>query len=179
VAKSRVVHAFSAGGVVFRRLAAPPLLDAAEPISVAARARAPLPDPQLPAEMVLVGYPREGIWVLPKGTPSEGESPTQTALREVREETGIHSRIIGDLGSIEYWFARKGVRFHKEVAHFLMLAMGGDVSLHDHEYDEARWFPLADALRTLTHENEAQVVRRAEPLIASWLADPQQKVDAL
>ncbi len=120
-------------------------------------------------EIVLVGFLREGIWVLPKGTPNSGETPEQTALREVREETGIEVRIIGDLGNIEYWFARKGVRFHKEVRHFLMVANGGDVAQHDREYDEARWFPLAEALRTLTHENEAQVVRRAEPMIARWL----------
>lgn len=121
-------------------------------------------------EIALVGYPRERIWVLPKGTPAEGESSEQTALREVREETGLEVRLLGDLGSIEYWFARRGVRFHKEVVHYLMLATGGDVALHDHEYDEARWFTFAEALHQLTHANEAAVARRAEPLIRQWLA---------
>jgi ADP-ribose pyrophosphatase YjhB (NUDIX family) len=118
---------------------------------------------------VLVGYPREHIWVLPKGTPGAGETTEQTALREVREETGVEVQVLGDLGSIEFWFARKNVRFHKEVVHYLMLAVGGDVSLHDHEYDEARWFPYDVALRQLTHANEAAVLQRAEPLIRQWL----------
>jgi 8-oxo-dGTP pyrophosphatase MutT (NUDIX family) len=128
----------------------------------------------MPVEIALVGYPREHIWVLPKGTPSLGESPEQTAIREVREETGIEAYILNELGSIEYWFARRGVRFHKEVAHFLMVAMGGDVSLHDHEYDDARWFAFEEALHTLTHANEAALVRRAEPLIRQWLAQTPQ-----
>ncbi len=124
-------------------------------------------------EVALVGYPREQIWVLPKGTPSMGETPEQTAAREVQEETGLEVHLLGGLGSIEYWFARKSVRFHKEVALYLMLAVGGDVSRHDHEYDEARWFAYPEALQQLTHANEASVVRRAEPLIRQWLVERQ------
>jgi 8-oxo-dGTP pyrophosphatase MutT (NUDIX family) len=146
--RPRVVHAFSAGGVVYRPPSAAP--------ADAARAGAS------PAfEVVLVGHLPEEIWVLPKGTPQDGETPEQTALREVREETGIQPHIVGDLGSIQYWFTRRGVRYHKEVRHYLMEAVGGSVAEHDHEYAEARWFPIQEAITRLAHENEAGVVRRA------------------
>lgn len=177
--KPRIVRAFSAGGVVFRVIAdasstvtspelAPTAADSA-PLCVAADppTAAPLP---AGVEVVLVGFLRDDTWTLPKGTPAAGESVEQTALREVREETGIEATIIGDLGSIQYTFARRGVRFNKEVRHFLMRAVGGDVSLHDAEYDEARWFPFEDAVLRLTYVNEAQVVRRARPLVAEHLA---------
>ena len=170
MAKSRVVRAFSAGGIVYRPLAGAGEHPAsASHVAAGPSARLPAPLAEL-AEIVLVGRTREGTWTLPKGTPDEGETTQQTALREVREETGIEARIVGEIGSIHYWFARKGIRFNKEVLHYLMEATGGDVTLHDLEYDEARWFPLHEAAERLTYENEAAIVRRAEPMIRRRLA---------
>ncbi|HEX8733075.1 MAG TPA: NUDIX domain-containing protein [Ktedonobacterales bacterium] len=151
--KKSVTHAFSAGGVVFRAAG-----------SEAASGAAPL------VEVVLVGHVRENIWTLPKGTPNHHETREQTALREVREETGLETRIVGEVGAIEYTFTRRGVRYVKEVFHYLMLATGGSVEHHDHEYDEARWYPLAEAIRAMTYANEIDVVRRAEGLIVTYLA---------
>lgn len=151
--RPRIVHVFSAGGVVYRSSSpAPTDLASTDPASASQPAA---------WEVVLVGHPADDIWVLPKGTPLAGETPEQTALREVREETGIQPRIVGNLGSIQYWFTRGSVRYHKEVRHFLMEAVGGSVAEHDHEYDEARWFPIHEAIARLAHENEAEVVRRA------------------
>lgn len=155
--KKRVTHAFSAGGIVFR-VAAPIGSDAG---SGAAAAR---------IEIALVGHVHENIWTLPKGTPTPDETREQTALREVREETGLDTRIVGEAGAIEYTFTRRGVRYIKQVFHYIMLATGGSVAHHDHEYDEARWFPFAEALRALTYENEIEIVRRAEPMILRYLA---------
>ena len=44
-----------------------------------------------------------------------------------------------------------------------MEAVGGDVSLHDHEYDDVAWFPLPDALAHLTYANEVEILRLAAP----------------
>lgn len=120
-------------------------------------------------EIVLVGHVRENIWTLPKGTPAPNETREQTALREVREETGLDARIVGEAGVIEYTFTRRGARYIKQVFHYLMLATGGSVAHHDHEYDEARWFPFAEALRVMTYENEIEIVHRAEPMILRYL----------
>lgn len=158
--RPRIVHAFSAGGVAFRVVGAAPTPPSSS------TSGAPLDR----VEVVLVGFVRDSTWTLPKGTPAVGETVEETALREVREETGIEARIVDDLGSIQYSFARRGVRFNKEVRHFLMEAVGGDVTLHDAEYDEARWFAFADALTQLTYVNEVEVVRRAAPLIEKRLA---------
>ncbi len=159
--KKSVTRAFSAGGVVFR-VAAPPAT------------AIPATDGGAPSrptiEVALVGHVRENIWTLPKGTPALDETREQTALREVREETGLDVRIIGEVGLIEYSFSRRGMRYIKQVFHYLMLATGGSVDQHDHEYDEARWFTIPEALRTLAYENEVEMVRRAEPMIERYLA---------
>ncbi len=117
-------------------------------------------------EVVLVARPADGLWALPKGTPEAGESVEQTALREVREETGLAVVIAGSLGSIRYQYAlRGGVQVQKVVHHYLMRAIGGDLSLHDHEYDVAAWVDIHEATGRVSYANERAVLERAGVLI--------------
>ncbi len=110
---------------------------------------------------------RDGrTWTLPKGTPEAGETTEETALREVNEETGLEVRITGPLDSIEYTFVQSGTRIHKTVHYFMMEATGGELAGHDHEFDEVRWIPFADAATMLTFETERTLVARAAQLVA-------------
>ena len=138
--KLPVQRAVSAGGVVYRR----------GPEGV---------------EVVLCGRTEDGVWGLPKGTPNPGESLEEAALREVGEETGLQVAIERKIDTIEYWFAREGVRYHKFVHHYLMVPVGGNTADHDWEYDRVEWFPAEEACKTLSYRNEVQVVRRAMVLL--------------
>ncbi|HYI23387.1 MAG TPA: NUDIX hydrolase [Candidatus Limnocylindrales bacterium] len=100
-------------------------------------------------------------WVLPKGTPSDGESAEETALREVWEETGLEVRILDHVGSIEYFFTQDGVRIHKTVHFFLMESTGGNLAEHDHEFEDVRWVPLDEARELMTFATERQIVEQA------------------
>ncbi len=122
-------------------------------------------------EIILVGRSEVRTWGLPKGTPDGEESLSETALREVREETGVLPRIIESLGSIEYYFTARGTRFHKRVHYYLMEPAGGDVSLHDEEYDLVEWVPIDEAIDRLTYPNEASIARRARERVLGPLAD--------
>jgi len=101
------------------------------------------------------------VWGLPKGAVEVGEKPEEAALREVKEETGLVAEIQGPLGDISYWFVWGGERVRKRVSFYLMEAVGGDVSEHDHEMEEVRWFPLAGAVRSAAYPSEQDVIRRA------------------
>ncbi len=119
-------------------------------------------------EVVLCGkrMPRQ-LWALPKGTPERGETREQTAIREVTEETGLKVRVQFFIDSIQYSFVRPhdGVRCHKTVLYHLMDPIGGDMSLHDNEFDEVRWFSVKDALKTMSYGNEAEVVKKGLSMV--------------
>ncbi len=112
-------------------------------------------------DLVLVGRARPERWSIPKGTPIPGETLEQTAIREVREETGLSVRILEPLGEITYWFSARGVRHHKTVHFYLLEATGGSLDDHDWENDFVAWLPEAEALRRMTFASEVAIVRRA------------------
>ena len=137
--RKKVEHLVSAGGVVCRW------------------------DRQEALEVVLCGRRSPSVWALPKGTPEDGETLEETALREVHEETGLEVQLLEPIGTTEYWFAEGvgGPLYHKKVHFYLMAATGGSMSLHDPEFDEVHWFPEDQALKAMTHQNEAKIVRKA------------------
>src|SRR5258708_31049017 len=102
------------------------------------------------AEVALLGRVNDGSWVFPKGTPTAGESLEETAIREVREETGLDVRIVRPLGEMTYSFAAGGERVHKVVHFYLMERTGGDPSLLHAEHHEVRWVTVPDTRRMLT-----------------------------
>jgi ADP-ribose pyrophosphatase YjhB (NUDIX family) len=169
------MRAYSAGGVVFRLV---PKRSTNENSTAAnakqQRVEQETADParELSVEVALVGRSHSGhasVWTLPKGTPRSGETIEQVAVREVQEETGLVVRLIAYIGSISYSFVRDQVRYQKQVRHFLMEAIGGDTSLHDHEYDLVEWFPLSEACRRLTYQNEVNILYQAEDVLQRWL----------
>jgi 8-oxo-dGTP pyrophosphatase MutT (NUDIX family) len=105
-------------------------------------------------------------WSLPKGHVEEGESMNETAMREVREETGLEGRIRKKLGDIRYSYRDKTpdgepIRIYKRVHFYLLRYLKGDVRDHDHEVDEARWFPIEEAIHNLKFATERRMVQRA------------------
>lgn len=122
-------------------------------------------------EVALIATHGGERWALPKGLVRQGESLEDAALREVREETGLDAEIVAPLEPIAYWFwwprGGRKVRHHKVVHYFLMTYRGGDLADHDDEVDDARWFPLEEALERASYENERNILRQARQLTDS------------
>lgn len=100
-------------------------------------------------------------WGLAKGAIEPGESEEEAAAREVLEETGLEATVESDLGDIRYFYVWEGVRIRKRVHFFLMQATGGDVSRHDAEMEEVRWFPMRAAIKRAAYRGEREVMERA------------------
>jgi 8-oxo-dGTP pyrophosphatase MutT (NUDIX family) len=145
-----VEREFSAGAVVVRRLRGRWWLAAIRP-----------------------GGKREGKWAIPKGNVGDGESPEETALREVTEETGLEGVSEGKLGDVRYVYTRSGNRIFKVVSFYLVRYRKGRIdhvpaSLR-HEVAEARWLPLEEAPRLLAYAGEREMASNA---LATLEANP-------
>lgn len=116
------------------------------------------------AEFLAIKPAHRDRWQLPKGTIDRGETPQQAAVREVREEGGVHARIIHDLGPIHFWYQMGGRKFSKTVDFYLMTYESGNPADHDHEVQEARWLALADGHR-LAFPSERTLVTRAREVL--------------
>ncbi|WP_181188319.1 NUDIX hydrolase [Actinopolyspora mortivallis] len=104
---------------------------------------------------------RRLLWSLPKGHIEPGETPEETAVREVAEETGIIGRVIRPIGTIDYWFVADNRKVHKTVHHFLLVAVGGELSDEDVEVTEVAWVPLGELDGVLAYADERRLVRHA------------------
>ena len=105
------------------------------------------------------------LWSLPKGHIEAGETAEQAAVREVEEETGIIGRVVAPLGTIDFWFVAEDRRVHKTVHHFLLQALGGELSDSDVEVAEVAWVPLDELESRLAYADERRLIRRATELL--------------
>jgi 8-oxo-dGTP pyrophosphatase MutT (NUDIX family) len=136
-AKPPLEREFSAGGLVVRRM----------------RGR-----PYVAAVRVKEGT----VLALPKGHIEPGESGAETAIREVREETGIDSTLVEKLDDIRYWYTRDGTRVLKVVSFFLLSYRSGSVRDYQREeVDSAEWVPLEEAPRRLAYSGEKKMASAA------------------
>ena len=130
-----VVREYSAGGLIF---------DPAGRVAVIAR------------------HSRSGHleWCLPKGHIEKGETPEQTAVREVHEETGIQGEVIESIATIDYWFTGSTQRIHKLVHHFALRMTGGELTVAgdpDHEAEDVKWVDFDELDSVLSYPNERRI----------------------
>jgi 8-oxo-dGTP pyrophosphatase MutT (NUDIX family) len=139
---------FSAGGVLVKVIRGRPMLAAIRPR----------------------GKPA-GLWALPKGKIDPGERPEETAVREVREETGVEGTLVEKLGDVKYTYTRRGgERVFKIVSFYLLRAGRGRIGQIDEamriEVEEARWLPLDEAPRLLAYGGEREMAAKARDRFA-------------
>ncbi len=159
---SKTVYETSAGGVVLRHIRGAwqvaiiePNIINADTITRRAKAR-----------------PEGTVFALPKGGVDEGETPEQSADREVFEETGVRGLRLFRLTTIRYLYVRSwGGREHvsKAVSFYLFLYASGRLGqIRPDMRDEVRkafWFPLDKAHRKLTYRGEREVLKLAQKIV--------------
>ncbi|MEY3614718.1 MAG: hypothetical protein RL752_626 [Actinomycetota bacterium] len=125
-----------------------------------------------PGKVALISHRNRGggeDWCIPKGHVELGENYLQTAIREVREETGIEAKILEKIGEISYTFKIGPKRVRKTVHHYLLQQVGGDISMTSDptgEVIDVQWFEIARIDDVLAHENERKIAQRALEILS-------------
>jgi 8-oxo-dGTP diphosphatase len=110
--------------------------------------------------VLLVHRPGYDDWSFPKGKSEAGETVEQTALREVKEETGLRCRIIRELAVTRYRYRTRttGRLRPKSVHYFLMESLTRRIKVPVEEVDSAEWFEIEEAARTLTYTQDKKLL---------------------
>lgn len=111
---------------------------------------------------------RKDVVALPKGNVDAGEKPAESALREVREETGLRVTLVAKLGDIKYVYVRKWAgneKVFKIVSFFLTRYQSGQIDditeAMRHEVRRAYWMPLEEAPSKLSYNGERKMAEKA------------------
>lgn len=107
-------------------------------------------------------------WVFPKGRIGDeikNESKKETAIREVKEETGIDGIIESSLPSVTYFYTWDDEKIKKTVYYFIMKFKGGDINDHDNEMEEIEWLEKEKVNDRLTYPSDKEVWNKAQELI--------------
>ncbi len=107
-------------------------------------------------------YGRHLGWVMPKGTVESGETFKQTALREVKEETGVAARIVKYIGKTQYSFRSSDEIVNKNVHWYLMVASSFYCKPQAEEFfSDAGYYKQHEAFHLLKFHDEKQILRKA------------------
>lgn len=115
---------------------------------------------------ILVLYKRyknkyEG-WVLPKGTVEMGETHEETAIREVKEESGADAVIRRYVGATHYNFSTSREIVNKEVLWYLMSSESYYSKPQREEYfEDSGYYKYNEAFHLLRFPNEKQILEKA------------------
>ncbi|HEY4657498.1 MAG TPA: NUDIX domain-containing protein [Candidatus Bathyarchaeia archaeon] len=121
---------------------------------------------------LLLGSNRRGVRCLPKGLIEQDEDEVTTAMREVREETGVSRvKLRGKVGVIKYQFGFRATTYDKTVHFFLFETDQADTKVGS-EHDFMEWVPYDKALETMSYPNEKEMLTKAWGIIQSKVGNP-------
>lgn len=112
-------------------------------------------------ELLLMHQTANKYWEFPKGKQENKETIWETAIRELKEETGItkFTRLRRFKEIIEYRFqAPEKIIIEKKVVYFLLRTPQA-VKLSA-EHDAYKWVNLQTAKKYVKHKNQLQLVER-------------------
>ena len=134
-----MIREFSAGGIVYKKVQRPKTKDKR-------------------LMWLVCQHSKHKGWVFPKGLIGDnhkGETSEETAVREVKEETGVWGKIIKKLKNpATYFYMWQGDKRFKTVYYFLMQYVSGDTKDHDWEMSQVEWLPQDQVENRLSYKSD-------------------------
>jgi len=116
---------------------------------------------------------RKGHWSFPKGHSDRGETKLETALRELKEETGVSKiQLLKKsvmLKEVYKFTDRKGVKILKKVNYFIAEAKNKKVKIDNKEVVNFKWCTFKAGLDKITFTESTSILRKADKLIRKYI----------
>lgn len=111
-------------------------------------------------QILVLKHKSGGHWSFPKGHVENDETETQTALREIREETGLSVQLLNGFRQAVEYFPSPNVK--KQVVYFLGYAKNDNVKKQEEEISEIKWVKLEEAHKVVTFKNDKNLISQAK-----------------
>ena len=110
-------------------------------------------------QILLIKHSNSGHWSFPKGHVEAGETEVETAVREIKEETGVSVNIDTRFREVVTYSPKKDVI--KDVVYFFATSQNYETEKQESEVSEVRWVDIDKALGCVSYKNDKELVRKA------------------
>jgi 8-oxo-dGTP pyrophosphatase MutT (NUDIX family) len=109
---------------------------------------------------ILLIQDSKGRWTIPKGHIEDGEKASQTAEREIREETGLQKmKILNWLGKINFRYRRGNSLVLMTTEIFLVKALEDTNNIKPEKWmNSLAWLPAKEALDKIEYEDIGKLI---------------------
>lgn len=106
-------------------------------------------------------------WTIPKGHIESGESPKETAVREIAEETGLKRiEVLSWLGKVDFRYRRQDRLVLMTTQVYLMKALDQHEGLQKEKWMRSiQWFKFNDALDKIEYDDISKLLLLAKSRI--------------
>ncbi len=110
---------------------------------------------------VLLVQLHAGHWGFPKGHPEQGETPLETAQRELFEETGLKiTKLLSDQTLDESYFFKVKVDLIQKKVTYFTAQVQGEIKMMAEEIKAIQWVPLSKAVDNVTFDQAKNICRQ-------------------
>lgn len=110
-------------------------------------------------QILLIKHANSGHWSFPKGHVEAGETEVQTAVREIKEETGVNALIDTRFREVVTYSPKKDVL--KDVVYFFATTKDYATSNQEEEVSDIRWMDMDNVLGNVSYKNDKELVKKA------------------
>ena len=115
-------------------------------------------------KVLLVKNHNGRYWSFPKGHVEKGETEEETAIREIKEETGLDVEIVDSFREVSDYCPFG--RIKKRVVFFMAQTFSTNVVVQKEEIDSYIWVDLYDVHNKCTYDNDLRVIKKARANIS-------------